>query len=320
MKTKQILVCDPDENYLLHFLNYVNQKKNPLFAAKGFRSREELAASREAGEGQSVILLSELLEQELEESFSGKNVILLVEEPWQGKQEKAVYKYQSGRKLLSQLLSLCAEEAEEEKQVALRPERMKCIAVYSPVGRCGKTDFAVTLGKELSRKKRTLYLNLEAWSGFEVLYGDSEQTLSELLYYLNQGKGAFPVKLESVIQRMGNLEYIPPFRVPGELCRIPGEEWKKLLDTLERESWYEILILDPDCAMDGLPELLERCEAVYMPVKEDERAKAKIRQYEETLEALGLEQVREREERFCFKSYEELETAARNCAGRWCGE
>ena len=92
------------------------------------------------------------------------------------------------------------------------------------------------------------------------------------------------------------------------------------MDTLERESRYEILILDPDCAMDGLPELLERCEAVYMPVKEDERAKAKIRQYEETLEALGLEQVREREERFCFKSYEELETAARNCAGRWCGE
>ncbi len=27
MKTKQILVCDPDENYLLHFLNYVNQRK-----------------------------------------------------------------------------------------------------------------------------------------------------------------------------------------------------------------------------------------------------------------------------------------------------
>ena len=29
-----------------------------LFAARGFRSREELAASREAGEGQSVILRS----------------------------------------------------------------------------------------------------------------------------------------------------------------------------------------------------------------------------------------------------------------------
>ena len=38
---------------------------------------------------------------------------------------------------LEKLAYLSIPETEEEKQVALRPERMKCIAVYSPVGRCG---------------------------------------------------------------------------------------------------------------------------------------------------------------------------------------
>lgn len=319
MKTRQILICDPDERYVLQFLNYVN-RKNTLFTARGFCNREELEASLEAGEEQRIILLSERFGRGACEVLSGKEVILLTEEPWQQEQNKAVYKYQSGRKLLSQLFRLCAETDEEEKQVVIRPERMKCIAVYSPVGRCGKTDFSLALGKELSRKKRTLYLNLEACSGFQALYGDSEETLSELLYYLNQGKAAFPVKLESVVQKAGSLEYVPPFRVPGELCRIPGEEWKKLVKALERESRYEFLVLDPDSSVDGLAELLERCDMVYMPVKEDERAKAKILQYEKTLEALGLEHIREREERLCFGSYEELEAAAIACAERWCRE
>ena len=43
---------------------------------------------------------------------------------------------------------------------------MKRIAVYSPVGRTGKTGFALALGKEIAKKRRTLYLNLEEYSGF----------------------------------------------------------------------------------------------------------------------------------------------------------
>lgn len=72
MKTKQILVCDPDENYLLHFLNYVNQKKNPLFAARGFRSREELAASREAERGRASFCCRSFWNRSWRRVFPGK--------------------------------------------------------------------------------------------------------------------------------------------------------------------------------------------------------------------------------------------------------
>ena len=64
------------------------------------------------------------------------------------------------------------------------------------------------------------------------------------MYFLKQGKKAFACKLEGVIQQIGDLDYIPPLRSPVELRHISREDWEALLDALERESRYEVVILD----------------------------------------------------------------------------
>ena len=56
---------------------------------------------------------------------------------------------------------------------------------------------------------------MEEYSGFAALYPyEDGWTLSELMYFLKQGKKAFACKLEGVIQQIGDLDYIPPLRSP----------------------------------------------------------------------------------------------------------
>ena len=58
----------------------------------------------------------------------------------------------------------------------------KVLGVYSPVGRCLKTSFALTMGKLLAQEERVLYLNLEEFSGLSVLMKEEYKSdLSDLL-------------------------------------------------------------------------------------------------------------------------------------------
>ena len=60
----------------------------------------------------------------------------------------------------------------------------KVLGVYSPVGRCLKTSFALTMGKLLAQEERVLYLNLEEFSGLSVLMKEEYKSdLSDLLYF-----------------------------------------------------------------------------------------------------------------------------------------
>ena len=43
---------------------------------------------------------------------------------------------------------------------------MVIIGVFSPLGRCLKTSFALALGQILAKERAVLYLNLESYSGF----------------------------------------------------------------------------------------------------------------------------------------------------------
>lgn len=61
------------------------------------------------------------------------------------------------------------------------------IGVYSPIGRCGKTGFAVTLGQVLAKDSKVLFLSLEEFSGFSQMMGTQYSgSFSDLVYYSRQ--------------------------------------------------------------------------------------------------------------------------------------
>lgn len=320
MKGRQIAVCSREKGYAKRFAEFANSRKDSLFSVHGFTDCGELLAYTKEHPVDILLLSEEYADRLSEQAVSGKVILLSEEEYREEERYPAIYKFQPCSQILRQALDVYAEDAPRALGLALRTDGMKRIGVYSPVGRTGKTGFALALGKELAKKRRTLYLNMEEYSGFAVLYpyGDG-WTLSELMYFLKQGKKAFVCKLESVVQRMGDLDYIPPLRSPVELRHISLEDWEGLLEALERESRYEVVILDLSGMVNGLFEILDRCDFIYMPAEEDETARAKMAQYEDTLSLLDLEHLLERTKKLYLSGCEGLEFLAKTESRRWSG-
>lgn len=323
MRKKRIAVCDGEASYACRLMEYANQRRDLLFVVHAFTKSQDLLAFLQETSVDILLLDWELAPLCLREVSAGM-VILLSEEEYLETEGSypVIYKFQSCARILQQVLDLYAETAGEGLGAACAREKTQFIGIYSPVGRSGKTTFALALGKELGRRRRTLYLNLEEYSGFEKLYPYADgRTLSELLYFQKQGKKAFACKLEGMIQEMGTLSFIPPLRSPAELRQVGGEDWTELMEAIARESGFEFVILDLSGAVNGLYEILERCAGIYTPTEEDEAARAKIWQYEETLKLLNLEDLLLRSRRFRYSGesaeFDELvRTEGENWSGR----
>ena len=292
MTKKLFAVCDLDGSYAERLTDYLNETQSRMFEVRAFSSAESLLSYGE-GHHISLLLISTAAMSDAVRGLDAERIVILSEgeqvREWE--QEKHVYKYQSSDQLVAEVLDCYASGAPGEPR---EKNRITCAlaGVYSPVGRAGKTSFALTLSEILGRSRRVLYINLEDHSGFETIIGSgSGQDLSDLIYFARQKEGDLGVRLQSVVRSAGSIDYIPPAFSPSDLRDVPAEEWLELLARLCACTDYEVMVLDVGDRIDEFPLLLRECRRVYMPVLNDRASAAKIRQFEKNLEALDYGDV-----------------------------
>ena len=174
-------------------------------------------------------------------------------------------------------------------------------AVYSPIHRIGRTAFAIALGKELAKKEKTLYLNLEEYADVDGRFMRAEgRNLGDLLYYMRQEENNMALRLSTVIGKIEDLDYVPPMLLSTDLKEVSYEEWASFLEAVLSESAYENVILDLSESVQGLFHILQLCHRIYMPVLEDAISKRKLNQYENGLRQMGMEALEEKTHRFAM--------------------
>ncbi|NCB91768.1 MAG: hypothetical protein EOM40_04245 [Clostridia bacterium] len=208
-------------------------------------------------------------------------------------QYPSIYKYQSSDKVIREALACYGEKRKGmPRLLQVQKNKTELIGIYSPVGRTMKTTFALTLGQMLARNSAVLYLNLEEYSGFEYLLGQTyEQTMGDLLYYLRQDVPNLMLRMSGMIQTMNNLDFVPPVLSPGDIQHTSLQEWLRLLQQIIDQSSYETVILDFGDGVEELYQLLEQCTRIYMPVRSDPVSQAKIKQFEDSVEKSGCSRV-----------------------------
>ena len=247
MKKNVFAVCDLEVDYALNFMEYLNQKRNIPFEIQAFTTVDSLTAYGEKVHIELLLISGKAMCQRVRELDIGK-IIILSEgvHPPELDQYPSVYKYQSSANVIREVMACYGEEKAVEPTVY--PVLKKCtqvLGVYSPLGRCLKTSFALTLGQVLAREKAVLYLNLEEYSGFGRLMGkEYDHNLSDLLYYVRQGSQNLIHRMNGMIQTVNNLDYIPPVQTPADIRGTAWEDWEQLIREIVRDSSYEILILD----------------------------------------------------------------------------
>ena len=294
MKKNIFAVCDLEVDYALNFMDYLNQKKNIPFEIQAFTTVDSLIAYGKNIHIELLLISQKAMCRQVQEMDIGKIVILSEGvHPPELDRYPSVYKYQASSDVVREVMECYG--AEKNVAPAVFPVLKKTTeiyGIYSPLGRCLKTSFALTLGQILARDRAVLYLNLEEYSGFEEMMGRGfEQNLSDLLYYVRQDNGNLIYKMNSMIQTINNLDYIPPAKTPEDIRGTSWEDWAKLIQEITLHSNYEIVILDMGGAIDETFQMLDMCKRIYMPVLSDSVSVSKIAQFENLVRIWDYPQI-----------------------------
>lgn len=301
MRQKILAIYDSQPQYANKLAEYFSHKKENPYMIYGYENVDNIR-QLQSQMGIDVLLApADSDTDELPEDDVGKIFYLRSEGEEVNVGDSSILKYQNAENIFKVLYDYYIEHLLDEPVRLATMSSTKLIGLYSPVKRCCQTTFGLTLGQVLARRHKTLYLNFEGYSGFQHLMSKTfPKDLSDILYYFQDSKEKFPYKLNTAIEKQGDLDYIPPVLTPQFLQQVSSEEWLALIAQIMNHSDYEYIILDLSDYLQGLFEILRMCHRIFTLQKDDALAGAKISQYEQLLEMQEygdiLEKTRKKQE------------------------
>lgn len=292
LKKQTFIICDREWDYVCNLMEYMTARPNFPFDVQAFGDREALKQYLSSNTAEMMLIAPGMLDEEITH-LSVERIMLL--SGGGEKEYKAgfpmVYKYQPSNRLMAEVMEYYADQTSAQTQW-IPGKNVEIIGVYSPLGRCGKTCFALTLGQILAEKRTVLCLNLEGCAGFERLLGKTyESDLADVMYFIRQNRGNILFKLNAAVQRLGKLDYVPPVFSRGDLKEVRTEEWGRLLEQVTMTGGYDTVILDIAEAAEEPYALLLQCTKIYTPILPDVISEAKVEHYETQLKRMEYEDI-----------------------------
>lgn len=292
MVSKNLVICDSEEGYAQALAMYFMRKKE-LAAEVQVCSTVTQVMELEKTKKIHLLFLAGEYAKEAKGKLQAEKIFLLTTGAEEADGENQVYKYQSGEKIVEDMIRICGPEASENESIYKggRKQGGKIIGIFSPVHRIGKTTYGLKLGEEMAATENVLYLNLEIYGGIGGHFEEGEQTLADVLYYARQEKGNLGLLLTTVVKHRKNLDYIVPMPVAEDVKSVKAEEWLMLIRRILEQSIYDVIILDLDEGISGVYELLRACTKIYLLYTQDLYGQAKLRQFENEVNLLGYEDI-----------------------------
>ena len=293
---KIMAVYDEDPFYAERLSDYVNRKEKGIFKAQAFTSRERLESFAKETDVDVLLTGVPVNTKEIAALRATQTIHLTEEKSKNGAGDGVeIYKYQSGDDIIREVMAAYCENPDIKPDLpGLFSKEKRIIGVYSPVGRCGKTSLALSIGQVLAKEEKVLFITMDMYSGFSLLLDEQwKRDMSDLLYYYKQGR-FHGLRLNPITYYLGDMAWLPPLRYPDDYSQITAKEMAGFLVQILNESAYETIVLDiGDFDRQVLP-VLEVCKVVYMPVKEDPISQAKLKEFEAYVERFGTREIREK--------------------------
>lgn len=296
MSNRSLVICDKEEAYATAFANYLTKIRTFPLQVKvctDLRQVQEMLEKQEI----YLLLIHEKYQGRELENLDVKRQILLVERKKETERYgvKCLYKYQSGDALAAAVMEECTGEhglfvprGSGEKQ----GETKEVIGIFSPVHRCGKTRYALKLGKELSLSGKVLYIGMECYGGLNGYFPESALTVADALYYARQENQNLGAWLSGMVESMEGLDFLPPAKMSEDMRNIRGQDWIDLIRQIIKSDIYETLILDIDDGISGMYDILRNCSQVHLLYIKEKVALGKLNQFEWELQIMGYEDVK----------------------------
>ena len=289
-------------------MEFISEKRNLPFRVYVFTDKKKFYSCAKTEDIECLLVSESVYGQEVEVLKIPHIIILSENGENLNKALHHINKYQSCENILHEVMEYYTEKS-EAVPTALRTgiRKMQIIGIYTPIGRCLQTTFSLTLGQMLARRFKTLYLNFEVYSGFSRLLSRTfDSDISDLMYYFACAREKLACRMESMVETVNGLDFIPPAEIYQNLAGIRGSQWMDLFQEIEKSSEYEYLILDLTDSIMDLWEVLKGCDHIYTISRDDGMAMAKIEQYEKVLEQMEYGEITARTTRWKLPVFKQL--------------
>ncbi|MBD5547669.1 MAG: hypothetical protein HDQ97_09755 [Lachnospiraceae bacterium] len=303
-----LAIFDSEERYAYRLMEFISGKTNLPFEVYVFTDGNRFFSCSKIKDIECLLISESAYKQEVE-TLNIPHIIILSESGENlNKALHHINKYQSCETILHEVMAYYSDKS-KTVPAALRTglKKMKIIGVYTPVGRCLQTTFSLTLGQMLAKSCKTLYLNFEIYSGFaRMMSKNFDSDISDLMYYFSCAREKLAYRMESMIETVNGLDFIPPADIYQNLAGIRGNQWIDLFQEIEKSSEYEYMILDLSDGILDLWDVLRECDYIYTISREDGAALAKIEQYEKALESMDYGDITARTTKWKLPIFKQL--------------
>lgn len=287
-----MLIVDRDRKYAGRLSDYLNNKSGFPFLVRAVEDIEQLDIDTK-DQVEIILCSTAVIEKDSVRSY-GTDIIELIGEDDTGVTNRTIFKYQSCESIAREILHYVST-MEYKSGLVTRKKSMKLIGIYSPVGRCGKTHLAIAMGQVLAEHARSLYINLEPFSGVPfLLHTEDIGDLADVIYTVNTDSSTLDSLLGSLVVERSGLDIAPPMGNHKDLASITLQEWKNLLRAIEQRTDYEYVIVDMSGVVQGMCELLAVCDYVYVPRLNQGLCNAKYEQFMSELKLIGQSSLADR--------------------------
>lgn len=279
---------DSNEIYARRLSGYLSKRKGLPFSIRLFTEKERFLDYIRR-ENPSHVLISEPDLQIVPVSYSGRCLILTEDE--RASPGARIYKYQAGEQIAKQLMSFLYEGKPDDRNL-FEFDRKYIIGIYSPIRRCGKSQFSMAMAQTYGEDSPTLLLCFDDSCALtEEQMNTTKDTMSDLLFCYAEMREKLPERLPRALKRLGRFDFIYPADNMEDLYQISGEDWKSFINMIAVVGGYDTVILELGQPIKGIFDILECCNTVYMPVLKDRISQEKIAQLSRKMESLGLKEL-----------------------------
>ncbi len=286
-----LAIMSSEEDYAMRFMEMA--QKQAVFSIRAYNDEAVLEKAMQERAADILLIAAEDATEKMSQ-WGIRHIIFLLNHPSE-KAEDGIYRYRSVSEIMREVAERCADLPRLQEEGALRDGDACLVGIFSPAGRAGCTTLALTLALLLSSKRSVLYLNLEYCSGLEhILHTKFTAGMADAVYYLRRHAPNYGIHLLSLVQKAGELQFIPPFSSLEELLDVKEEEWMQIFGELVKGGGYDVLIVDFGAVIYRCPELLQLCKVILEPVRSDFIARAKVDEFAEFLQKRELGEISEK--------------------------
>ena len=306
---KTMAILDSDESYAIRFMEYFKRQKDFTFEMIAFTKKEYLDDFKKSNKVDILILEEDLFDEEtMKEDVESIYLLSEYREEMESLPPK-IYKFQAAQNVMSKILSHDGGNGMERIDKKQEQES-QIISIMALSKDSAKNAFAWSYALLLAEKQNVLFIPLEIFP-VPILASalTSNACCSEFLYYLKQGDSNLSQKLQTLIRRVGNLNYLAGLTHGLDLLSINKEDMLTWLKILKQKKQFHTIVFYVTDFFEGAFTLIDQSERIVITQYQTSYESAVYKEWERQMQLLGMEYLNQKMQSISLSESDHINSA-----------